>query len=102
MSSKPLTLQQIHEIQSGCHALIPGIHTSYGYVPSLAAGVIFCVLFGLSLCGHIFQAIRKRRWTSYVLAAGAITEIIGWAGRTGSSQCPYSQVRLIFRLLSPS
>jgi len=101
MSSKPLTLQQVHEIESGCHALIPGIDTAYGYVPSLAAGVIFCVLFGLSLCGHIFQAVRKRRWTSYVLAAGAITEIIGWAGRTGSSQCPYSQVSLSSLLPPP-
>lgn len=58
-------------IQGACHALIPGYGTAYGYVPSLAAGIVFCILFGLSMSGHLFQSIRKKRWTSYVLTVGA-------------------------------
>jgi hypothetical protein len=82
-------------LQVGCHALVPGIKPAYGYVPSFAAGIVFCILFGLSFFGHVFRGVTKRRWTSYVLAAGAVTEIIGWAGRTASAKCPYSQSKLM-------
>ncbi|KAH7011082.1 RTA1 like protein-domain-containing protein [Ilyonectria destructans] len=88
--SGQLTQEQIDTLKKNCHALVSGIDTSYGYVPTLGVGIAFCVLFGLSLLGHIAQYIRKRQWTSLAFSAGALTELIGWAGRTWSSECPYN------------
>lgn len=33
-------------LASGCHVLVDGVYTLYGYQPSLVAGVIFLALFG--------------------------------------------------------
>ncbi|KAH7136368.1 RTA1 like protein-domain-containing protein [Dactylonectria macrodidyma] len=89
-ASGQLTQEQVNTLRKGCHALVSGIDTSYGYVPTLGVGIAFCALFGLSFLGHIIQFARKRRWTSFAFAAGAMTELIGWAGRTWSSECPYN------------
>ncbi|KAI1392995.1 RTA1-domain-containing protein [Hypoxylon trugodes] len=70
---------------------LPGIGYSYGYQPSLAAGITFCALFGIAFFGHLLQLIRLRRWTSALLAIGALTELIGWSGRTWSAECPYNR-----------
>jgi len=70
---------------------LDGFPYSYGYRPSLAAGITFCVLFAIALAGHVVQSFRFRRWTSILLAIGALTELIGWGGRTWSSECPYNQ-----------
>ncbi|KAL3470840.1 RTA1 like protein-domain-containing protein [Aspergillus californicus] len=78
------------EIQNGCHALIEGYGTSYGYAPSLAAGIVFLVLFGLTMIGHTVQMVWKRTWWCAVFAIGSLTEVIGWAGRTWSADCPYN------------
>ncbi|WZH44049.1 RTA1 like protein-domain-containing protein [Fusarium acuminatum] len=85
-----LTQDQMEALKKGCQGLIPGIDTSYGYVPTLGVGIAFCALFFLSLVGHGIQYIRKRRWSSLAFAVGAMTELIGWAGRTWSSECPYN------------
>lgn len=68
---------------------IAGQAGPYGYKPSLAAGITFCVLFGIPLILHTFTSIRSRIWWQTVFAVGALTEVIGWAGRTWSSECPY-------------
>ncbi|GAB7337744.1 hypothetical protein MBLNU457_g3021t1 [Dothideomycetes sp. NU457] len=39
---------------------------------------------------HIYQTIRTRAWWTIVLAIGALTELIGWAARTWSYECPYN------------
>ena len=49
------------------HARLP----SYGYVPNLAAGIIFSVVFGLSLLAHIVQVTKSRKWWYSSLAIGA-------------------------------
>ncbi|KAG4278294.1 hypothetical protein FPRO04_13925 [Fusarium proliferatum] len=85
-----LTQDQMEALKKGCQDLIPGIDTSYGYVPTLGVGIAFCALFFLSHAGHIIQYIRKRRWSSLAFAVGAMAELIGWAGRTWSSECPYN------------
>ncbi|KAG9801840.1 RTA1 like protein, partial [Aureobasidium melanogenum] len=64
--------------------------TAYGYVPSLAAGIVYCILFGLSMIAHTFQAIKTRALWNLVFAVGCLTEILGWAARTWSSECPYN------------
>lgn len=53
--------------------LIPGFNYSYGYKPSLVAGIIFCALFGIAFFGHSLQTIRLRRSTSGFLAVGALS-----------------------------
>ncbi|KAI2472343.1 RTA1-domain-containing protein [Annulohypoxylon bovei var. microspora] len=77
---------------------IPGIPYSYGYKPSLAAGIVFCVLFGIAFFGHSLQTIRLRRWTSALLAIGALTELIGWVGRTWSAECPYNRNAFLIQI----
>lgn len=52
---------------------IPGYNFAYGYQPSLAAGIIFCLLFGIAFFGHTLQAIRLRRATSVLLSIGALS-----------------------------
>lgn len=76
MERARLPHDEVKQIQAGCHALIPGYNPAYGYVPSLAAGIVFCILFGLSMSGHLFQSIRKKRWTSYVLTVGAASKFL--------------------------
>ncbi|CBF76494.1 hypothetical protein AN4912.2 [Aspergillus nidulans FGSC A4] len=78
------------QLQTGCHAYIDGIGTPYGYVPSLAAGIVFLVLFGLTMVGQTVQFAWKRTWWCAVFAVGSLTEVIGWAGRTWSAECPYN------------
>lgn len=74
----------------GCHALVPGIATPYGYTPSLAAGIVFNVLFLAFAALNLFRSIRYKAWPSYMLTICAIGELIGWIGRTWSSRCPYN------------
>jgi hypothetical protein len=98
------------QLQTGCHAYIDGIGTPYGYVPSLAAGIVFLVLFGLTMVGQAIQFAWKRTWWCAVFAVGSLSkyfftlrffctvcsyhtitaEVIGWAGRTWSAECPYN------------
>lgn len=75
----------------GCHAFIPGVSTAYGYLPTLSAGIVYCILFFLSFAIHFIRGIQYHRWTSYCLTVGALTELIGWAGRTFSAKCPYNK-----------
>ncbi|KAF4493956.1 RSB1-integral membrane transporter [Fusarium agapanthi] len=99
-ASGPLTQEQVDALRSGCQSLIEGIDTSYDYVPTLGAGIAFCVLFGLSLFGHFVQFVRKRQWTSFAFGVGALTEVIGWAGRTWSSECPYNNDAFLMQIIT--
>ncbi|KAF4336666.1 RSB1 [Fusarium beomiforme] len=89
------TEQDLHE---GCHALVPGIPASFGYVPTLSAGVVFCVLFGLSTVVHTFQLLRFKAWWCTVFVVGGLVEIIGWAGRIWGSQCPYNSTAFLIQI----
>ncbi|KAJ5684121.1 uncharacterized protein N7477_000466 [Penicillium maclennaniae] len=86
------------ELLVGCHALIPGVGTSYGYVPTLGAGIAYLVLFGLSMILHIIQMCWKRTWWTSVFAVGCLVEVIGWAGRTWSSECPYNSTAFLMQI----
>jgi len=81
-----------------CVAQIPGNVGVYGYDPSLAAGIVFCLLFGLSMLLHTFRSFRYRTWWQLVFAVGALTEVIGWAGRTWSSKCPYQTTPFLLQI----
>ncbi|KAL3486459.1 RTA1 like protein-domain-containing protein [Aspergillus germanicus] len=86
MSSTP----SLEDLQDGCQAWIDGVENIYHYVPSLAAGAVFTVLFFLSAAGHLGRYALGRLTTSLLLALGAIIELIGWAARIWSSKCPYN------------
>lgn len=61
------------EMEMGCHAFQTQYTPAYGYVPSLAAGIVFVVLFGIPLLYHVFQSCRVRRATSILLSLGAVS-----------------------------
>ena len=104
-------------------ANIPGYDGPYGYDPCLAAGIAFCVLFGTSMLLHTFESVRTRTWWQIVFAAGALSkssplpfkytvssaalvltpspaEVIGWAGRTWSSPCPYQTTPFLIQIVT--
>jgi hypothetical protein len=84
--------------RTSCVAQIEGKIGTYGYQPSLGAGITFCVLFGGSMLGHAFVSFRYRTWWQIVFSIGALSEnslklyftqsvtntfpaeLIGWAG----------------------
>ncbi|KAF7719816.1 RTA-like protein [Penicillium ucsense] len=86
------------KLSVGCHAKIPGVGTSYGYVPSLGAGIAFLVLFGLTMVVHTVQLCWKRTWWCAVFSIGALVEILGWAGRTWSAECPYNNTAFLMQI----
>ncbi|KAL8735525.1 MAG: hypothetical protein Q9166_000693 [cf. Caloplaca sp. 2 TL-2023] len=59
-------------------------------MPSLAAGVVFVILFGIASTAHLAQTILSRRWWQFVFVTGAVGELLGWIARTWASQCAYS------------
>ena len=77
---------------SDCSAYDPSYaqYTAYDYQPSLAAGVIFTTLFGLSALLHAYQTWRTRRFWQIAFVAGGIGECLGWLARAIAWRCPYS------------
>ena len=72
--NNPYQVAQLQiDLQKSCRAIIPGVDNSYHYVPSLAAGIVFLVLFFLSMSLHIVQSIWKRTWWTLVLAVGCLS-----------------------------
>ncbi|CAG8156763.1 unnamed protein product [Penicillium olsonii] len=93
-----LNKTQQAELHRGCHPYHPGWQTAYGYVPSEAAGIVFCALFGASLLVHVVQFSWKRMWWLCVFPVGSLVELIGWAGRTWSSKCVYNQNAFLMQI----
>ena len=56
----------------GCVAYEDGVNPSYGYIPSVVAGVIFTVVFFISFTVHSVQVWIKRKWWYSLLALGAL------------------------------
>ncbi|KGO63939.1 RTA-like protein [Penicillium italicum] len=70
----------ITQLQTGCPAYVEGIDTSYGYIPSLGAGIAYCTLFGLSLILHTVQFTWKRQWWGSVFSVGCLAPTFFTAG----------------------
>jgi hypothetical protein len=58
----------------------------YNYDPSLAAAVIYTILFAATTLLHIYQLIRSWTWYFTALVIGGIMESIGYVGRIVSSR----------------
>lgn len=98
MSDSSFLPEALQDPNNCLKGLIPGWRYAYGYRPSLAAGIAFCVLFSIAFFGHGFQSFRRRRWTSILLTVGSLTELIGWAGRTWAAECPYNQNAFLIQI----
>ncbi|GAA5855634.1 hypothetical protein JCM8547_001626 [Rhodosporidiobolus lusitaniae] len=62
----------------------------YGYDPSLAAAIVYILVFSLITIVQTVQVGRSRIWWLSVLVVGGLGEIIGWAGRLWAAKNPYS------------
>lgn len=61
-----------HDRSVGCVAYDPLVEPAYGYVPSLAAGIVFVIVFFLILVTHCVQITIKRQWWYSLIALGAL------------------------------
>ena len=75
-----------------CSSFDPTYPPNYGYTPSLAAGIVFIILFGSATTAHLAQTVISRRWWQLVFVLGGIGELLGWIARTWASQCVYSDL----------
>ncbi|KAL3427229.1 RTM1 [Phlyctema vagabunda] len=78
----------------------------YRYKPSMAAAILFVVLFIATTSYHIFQMITKKTWYFIPLIIGCFFEIFGYVGRGISahdqwSLGPYIMQNLLL-LIAPS
>ncbi|ODM19766.1 hypothetical protein SI65_04752 [Aspergillus cristatus] len=77
----------------------------YRYTPSLAAAVIFIVLFVLITVYHLYQVARARCWYFTVFVIGGVFQIIGYICRAlahhDTESVPIYSVGTIMILLAP-
>ncbi|KAL9594712.1 MAG: hypothetical protein Q9219_006876 [cf. Caloplaca sp. 3 TL-2023] len=89
-----------------CRGYDPREDTPYGYLPSIAPGVVFSILFGLTMTWHAYQAFRTRTGWLSVFAVGALGELVGWIARAVANDCAYSvpvfQLQLSVLIISPT
>ncbi|KAF5534278.1 RTA1 like [Fusarium napiforme] len=74
----------------------------YHYNPSLAAAVIFIILFTATTILHSFQMIQTRLWFFLAFSLGGIFEVIGYIGRTVPDTLGAYIVQSIFLLVAPA
>ncbi|CAI6331005.1 unnamed protein product [Periconia digitata] len=71
----------------------------YRYHPSLAAAVVFIVLFAITTGLHVYQIIRKRTWYFIPLAIGGIFEVVGYIARVISTRDQWALTPYIIQSL---
>ncbi|KAF2012065.1 RTA1-domain-containing protein [Aaosphaeria arxii CBS 175.79] len=76
------------------------------YVPSMAAAVIFLILFLIASAMHTWKMYRQRMWFCVCFVIGGYLEVIGYGGRIGANNAtdqlgPYI-IQSVFLLVPPS
>ena len=65
-----------HDRVQGCVAYESSVDPSYGYRPSIVAGIVFVVVFFLTMGAHCVQTTIKRTLWYSLFAVGALGKII--------------------------
>ena len=65
-----------HDRGNGCVAYEQSVTPTYGYKPSLAAGIVFVVAFFLTFIVHCAQTAIKRQWWYSLIAIGALGKML--------------------------
>ncbi|KAG5662517.1 hypothetical protein KAF25_004935 [Fusarium avenaceum] len=63
----------------------PEAYVFYSYNPSMAAAVVFIVVFGISSLLHTYQLVRARTWYFIPFLIGCLFECVGYIGRALSA-----------------
>ena len=50
----------------------------YGYVPNLAAAIVFIVLFAVTSAAHFAQVLIHRQWWMIIMVIGTLAEMCGY------------------------
>ena len=75
-------------------------YSVYQYRPTLAGNVSFLVFFFFAMCIHIALGVRYRTWTYMsVMAAGCISEILGYGGRLMLYQNPFDFTGFLLQII---
>ena len=64
-----------HDRVRGCVAYESSVDPSYGYRPSIVAGIVFVVVFFLTMVAHCVQTTIKRSWWYSLFAVGALGKL---------------------------
>ncbi|RMJ16356.1 hypothetical protein BHE90_003897 [Fusarium euwallaceae] len=68
---------------------LTGPPPKYHYEPSLAAAILFAVLFSLSGFVHLYQLVRGKTWYFIAFFIGVLFEVVGHAARAyNASESP--------------
>jgi hypothetical protein len=70
-----MSLKTKSSLEGTCHDYVAGIPTPYDYVPSLAAGIAFCALFGIFMLAHVYQGYWAQMWWCYVFSIGCLGKL---------------------------
>jgi hypothetical protein len=101
---RSLPFQRTSSDQSN-HIDISNPNYQFSYCPSLPAAVLFTILFGFAITGHIILAYHYRKPFCWVLIMGAMWEFISSLTRVLSLQSPYnkslSHTSFVFLVLAP-
>ncbi|KAF3030345.1 hypothetical protein E8E12_001182, partial [Didymella heteroderae] len=77
----------------------PNAFVFYRYHPSLAAAVLFTILFALMTALHFCQMVRKRAWFLAPFVVGGLFESVGYIGRILSSSNQWDKISYIIQSL---
>lgn len=64
---------------------------SYGYQPSLVAGIVFFVVFGAILLVQLTRLLQTKAWWMVFFVIGVGLETLGWIARAIAHACAYSR-----------
>ncbi|OIW34302.1 RTA1-domain-containing protein [Coniochaeta ligniaria NRRL 30616] len=75
------------------------------YIPSIAAAIVFAIIFALLTAVHLWRMIQTRMWFCLPFVIGGFFEIIGYGGRAAATNStgelmPYI-IQSMFLLLPP-
>ncbi|GAA5909692.1 uncharacterized protein JCM6883_004600 [Sporobolomyces salmoneus] len=63
----------------------------YGYVPSLALGIVAIVTFGIALIGHLWRTVQSKQTRTFhaLFVTGCLLELVGYGSRLYSHYSPF-------------